>query len=338
MIAKSPLVTVLLPVYNGEKYLSASIESILRQNYRDFELLIINDGSFDSTSEILKRYEKRDQRIRVHNQDNHGIVFALNKGIDLAIGKYIARIDSDDIMTQHSLEYQVNLLEKKTNVGVVGSWMEIINEHDITLTYWKLPYKKEDFDYWTYLNGEIRIGHPCVMYRTDLIRSLGGYRSDYIDAEDVDLWFRVELSGFELINIPKYLTSYRQHNFQITNQNRDSSVNSRNKALADYLSHKLNCDINSETASLICPSNYSNKIINSQERFKILFDLKYKMFNLFIKKNKFTRIEINRYAFKICLSLWPLCRILYSNPLRAIYQNTILFMRFRRLQINNLEN
>ena len=324
MLSESPFITVLMPVYNCANYITKSIESVLNQTYEKFELLIINDGSTDGTIEQLKFYEAKDNRIRIYHQKNQGIVSALNKGINLAKGKYIARIDADDIMNKKRLSEQINILELKDNIAVLGSWITVINEKGESINNWELPFQPIEFDFWTYLNGDVRVGHPCVTYRTDVVRFLGGYRDNYPHAEDIDLWFRIEQSGFEILNIPKYLTLYRKHNSQITNKYRELSTQSYHKALSDFLSNRLKCDIDSEKAALFIPSNYTNIYFNNQDKIDLLYNLKYQMFRIFVVKNNLTKLEVIKYAYKLWLSLFPVCRLQVAKFHKTIIQNTTL--------------
>ena len=123
--APHPLVTVLMAVYNGEKYLREAIESILDQTYTNFEFLIINDGSSDRTEEIILSYN--DKRIRyIKNEQNLKLIASLNKGLDLAKGEFIARMDADDISLPERLEKQINFLEKHPEIGLLGSWVRTL--------------------------------------------------------------------------------------------------------------------------------------------------------------------------------------------------------------------
>jgi len=316
-----------MPVYNGEKYLRDAIVCILNQTFRDFELLIINDGSVDGTAEILHWYAQQDKRIRIHHQANQGLIAALNTGLEMAKGKFIARTDQDDKIMPNRLEEQVSVLESEENVAVVGSWMEVINEKALSITKWKLPYTSKDCDFSSYLNGDMPVGHPCVMYRAEFIRSIGGYRPEYIHAEDVDLWFRVELTGQAIVNIPKFLTSYRLHDSQITTLYRDVSTNSRNKALAYYLSNKLNCFNTIETAASMIPANFTDVHFKKQVQLDNLYKLKFKMFVMFSQKHKLTLRETHKYAYKLWKSLLPLCKLRFTSPFEVIYQNTLLYFR-----------
>ena len=124
---KTPKITVLMPVYNGEKYLKESIESILKQTFRDFEFLIINDTSTDESEKIIRSF--KDSRIKlIKNEKNIGLTKSLNKGLDLAKGEYMARMDADDISLPKRLEIQVAFMDKNPKIGVIGAWAKVIGE------------------------------------------------------------------------------------------------------------------------------------------------------------------------------------------------------------------
>ena len=120
---KSPLISVILPVYNAEKYLAEAIDSILNQTFTDFEFIIINDGSTDNSLSILQSYQTQDSRIRLFSRENKGIVMTMNEGIDLARGEWLARMDADDIAMPSRFERQLQHL-KETSADICGAWIE----------------------------------------------------------------------------------------------------------------------------------------------------------------------------------------------------------------------
>src|SRR5688500_300589 len=134
-LVMSPKISVILPVYNGQLFLKAAIESILNQSYGNFELLIINDGSVDDTEKIIFGFN--DLRIRyIRNERNLGLIATLNKGLDLAKGEYIARMDNDDISLPARLEKQLAYLEENKHVSVLATKLVIINEKGFEVDHW----------------------------------------------------------------------------------------------------------------------------------------------------------------------------------------------------------
>jgi hypothetical protein len=219
---RAPLVSVIMPVHNGEKYLRAALESILAQTYVDFEMIVVEDGSNDTTLSILKDYQKKDARIIIqqHSQ-NTGIVTALNDGLKLASGNYIARMDADDISLPERLEKQVEFLENRPEIGVLGTCAEIINEEDLCIDTIDFPLSHILLQ-WA-LCFYCPIIHPTVMARRDLLRSVGGYRISYPHTEDYELWTRIA-STTRLANLPERLLRLRKHATNISAQNLQTQI------------------------------------------------------------------------------------------------------------------
>ena len=213
-----PKVTVLMPVYNGERYLRKAIDSILCQTFQDFDFLIIDDGSRDNTLEIINSYQ--DQRIKlIQNSQNLGISKALNKGLDLATGKYIARMDCDDISLPERFQKQVDFLDQHPEIIVVGSYMDIIDTQGNKLNQqYQYPLVHDDI-----VNSMLILnpmGHPSVMFRHFEVLKIGGYRSmdewKNVSTEDYDLWLRIASKNHELANLAEPLIYYRNHSNSLT--------------------------------------------------------------------------------------------------------------------------
>jgi glycosyltransferase involved in cell wall biosynthesis len=219
----SPKVTVLLPVYNGERYLHEAIESVLDQSFADFELLIVNDGSTDHSVEIIQSYS--DPRIRLlHNEKNLGLIATLNKGLDLTRGEYIARMDCDDVSLPSRLEKQVNFMDSKPDVGVCGTWLELIGEGSGQI--WASPGDFETIR--CTMIFECPIYHPTVIIRQSILKGHNLHYGNFPHAEDYELWVR--LSGHvQIANLQEVLLLHRNHSEQIgklqrTAQNKSSAA------------------------------------------------------------------------------------------------------------------
>lgn len=207
MITKNPQVSVVLPVYNGEKYLTESIASILAQTFEDFEFIIINDGSSDRSEEIIRSFA--DSRIRYFSQANQGLSKTLNRGIALASGKYIARQDQDDISLSIRLEKQVLFLEENPCTLLLGTHAQILEEDRLADRMQAHPLS----------DAEIRLGmlfdnffvHSSVMIRREALIEAGGYSEDITrqPPEDYELWSRIMRQG-ELANLAEPLLVYRE--------------------------------------------------------------------------------------------------------------------------------
>lgn len=199
----SPKVTVLMPVYNGEKYLKEAIDSILSQTFKDFEFLIINDGSIDNTQKIIEKYD--DNRIRLINQKNKGLSEALNIGISLSKGEFIARMDADDISEKNRLSEQVAFMNSHKDVGICGSNVELIDDSGRKVGHMMYPIEHEDIKAQMMFNCPL--AHPTVIFRKSFLK-LNNLKYHNIKSEDYDLWERsVDLT--KIVNINKYLLKYR---------------------------------------------------------------------------------------------------------------------------------
>lgn len=205
---ESPLVSVVLPVYNAERYLEESVASILSQSYRNFELIIINDGSTDASPEILKRF--KDLRVRIFNQRNLGLSATLNRGIQLATGRYLARQDADDVSYPERLARQVAFLESQSDYCMVGTWSRILEEARLTERAHKHPEQ----------NGELKFKllfdnyfvHSSVMLRRSALDRVGLYCTEKLrQPEDYQLWSRLLRGGHgKMANIAEQLVGYRE--------------------------------------------------------------------------------------------------------------------------------
>jgi glycosyltransferase involved in cell wall biosynthesis len=230
MMSEDPKVTVLMPVYNGEKYLRNAIDSILSQTFKEFEFLIINDGSTDRSAEIVASYN--DPRIYVvHNDENLGLSATLNKGLELARGKYIARMDCDDISLPERLSKQITFMDTHTDVAVCGAWCKLIgaNEGDI----WRYP--SDPGEMRSRLVFESVLVHPSVIMRRELMLSHGlVYSSSYPNAEDYELWARTS-RAYRIANIAEVLLLYRTHSGQVGKRHSEVQSNSARRIRLAFL-------------------------------------------------------------------------------------------------------
>ncbi|WP_406659832.1 glycosyltransferase family 2 protein [Methanolobus sp. ZRKC3] len=211
---KNPKVSVIMPVYNAEKYLKDAIESILNQTFLNFELLIINDGSTDKSRTIIESYN--DPRIRLlNNKENSGLAKVRNRGIDEAKAEYIAWLDADDISHPLRLEKQVKLLDEHPEIGICGTWVKTIGtkrNHK-----WRYP-TNPDFIRCRMLFDD-PLATSSVMLRKELLVEDNQYFDlNYPPAEDYDLWERLSYCC-KITNIPKILTFYRLHENQTSKMN-----------------------------------------------------------------------------------------------------------------------
>jgi len=199
-----------MSVYNGERYLRECVESILCQTFRDFEFVIIDDCSTDSTSSILDEYVERDSRVRViRNEKNLTLPGSLNKGLNLARCALVARMDDDDISLPERLDKQVDYLDRHEDCVVVGCRILSIDEDGDPICHEWQAMSHEEIEK-VLLRGRGAMPHPGVMFRRDHVLALGGYREQFPVALDVDLWLRLAEQG-RLANLEEILVKYRRH-------------------------------------------------------------------------------------------------------------------------------
>jgi glycosyltransferase involved in cell wall biosynthesis len=208
----NPKVTILMPVYNGEKYVKEAIKSILDQTYQDFEFLIINDGSTDQSLRIIKKFD--DQRIRVmENEHNMGLIASLNKGIENSRGEYIARMDGDDVSLPQRLEIQVAYMDKHPEIGIAGSFVKIKNNG----IEYAGRYFRESEEIKANLLFNTAFAHPSVIIRKELLSKNNlKFDENFKHAEDYDLWERAA-NFAKFSNIPDILLIYRKHQDNVCN-------------------------------------------------------------------------------------------------------------------------
>ncbi len=205
-----PKISVVMSVYNREAYIGEAVESILEQSFRDFELIVLDDGSTDDTLAILQAYQTRDERIRLIACPHRGIVATVNQGISLARGEWVARMDSDDIALPYRFEDQMEWLAL-TGADVCGGWIRYFGSAEKRM----VEYPKTDQAIKMGLLFGSSFANPTVMMKAALIKQLG-YDGAWEKAEDYDLWERAVRAGWEMTNIPKVLLLYRRHASQIS--------------------------------------------------------------------------------------------------------------------------
>ncbi|MFN7141023.1 MAG: glycosyltransferase family 2 protein [Limisphaerales bacterium] len=201
-------VSVILPFFNSERYLAEALESIRRQSFSDFELLLINDGSSDHSADIAQEMASKDSRIVLLHGDHRGGAQCRNDGISMAKGELIAMMDSDDVAEAERLAHQVRFLESNPECCAVGTQAIRIDPDGWAINTWRVPEEHEEIDnsHMRGISGQII--HPSVMMRKSFVQRVGGYRPGV--AEDYDLFLRLAEIG-RLANLPQALMQYRLH-------------------------------------------------------------------------------------------------------------------------------
>lgn len=225
-----PEISVLMPVFNSERYLKMAIDSILNQTFKDFELIIINDGSTDSSEEVILSYS--DLRIKYFkNIENIGLIATLNRGIDLCSSPLIARMDADDISLPERLQKQWTFLNEHPEVAMVGSDIQIIDEnnrHVKTVKKYCPPHLIQSL-----LFFKCAFVHPSVLIRKDILIEFR-YSADYIHAEDYFLWSQIVFK-YPVASLPEVLIKYREHQQNVSAQYRQQQEDASKNIYAYHL-------------------------------------------------------------------------------------------------------
>ena len=211
---KTPKISLIMSVYNGEDYLKEAIDSVINQTFPEWELIVINDCSTDSTAEILKHYETLDSRIKVHtNEVNLRLPSSLNKALTLAKGKYIARMDADDICMPNRLKMQYDFMENNPSVALSSCRFMTIKNGVISSGGCGGKNDSESIKALLLVTNPIL--HPGIIAKAEVIKSLG-YDKNFTCTEDMELWTRFILAGHKIEILSEYLMIYRLHDKQIT--------------------------------------------------------------------------------------------------------------------------
>jgi GT2 family glycosyltransferase len=218
-LGREPRVSVLMAVYNGERYLKQAVESILAQSFEDFEFIVVDDGSTDSSLKSLEQYAARDTRIRFITLPNAGLTRSLNEGLAIATGEFVARMDADDIAMPQRFARQVAFLDAHPDIALVGCGYELIDEKDRILDM-EIPVGDDEAIQHRHLRGLTTICHPCVMARRQSLASIGGYDESFRVAQDLDLYLRLGEIG-RLANLPAVLMKYRYHSHSTSDTRRE---------------------------------------------------------------------------------------------------------------------
>jgi glycosyltransferase involved in cell wall biosynthesis len=221
--SRPPTVSVLMCVHNAQRYLEQAVTSILRQTFRDFELVVIDDGSTDGTRGILERLASADARMRVISRPNTGLARALNEGLAHCRGEFVARMDGDDVALPERFARQVAFLRGHPDVVVVGTRVLYVNPFDLPVSGDEAtstsdhPLDHDAIDAQLLAGRGGSIVHPAAMFRREAMLGIGGYREHYNNSEDLDLFLRLAETG-RVANLPDVLLRYRRHLESVSHQ------------------------------------------------------------------------------------------------------------------------
>lgn len=320
-----PTVSVLMPVYNGGNFLKDAVESILNQTYRDFEFLIINDGSVDNSLEILKSYS--DSRIIIiDNGENKGLIYSLNKGLKLAKGEFIVRMDADDISFEDRIEKQVDFMVKNPEIGISGTYIQIFGEN-INQEVLKFPVNPG-------INKAQLLFSPCLAHPSVIIRKLIidshnlYYRHEYKHAEDYDYWIEA-INYTKISNIPEVLLKYRVIPTSITqqaNKNLDSRFSIHKVIYTNYL-NRLGFNPSEKELYLHFIISDNNRFISQKDEIDILEVKKY--FKKLVSLIKQTGTDKDYFFYYISKRRLSLSRYTKSKKDFICYALSFIFYKMK---------
>lgn len=234
-----PLLSVILPAYNAETYLEPAVRSVLQQSFEDFELIVIDDGSTDRTGQLLGKFNDRRLRV-IRHERNAGLIAGLNEGIEASAGRYIARMDADDICEPTRFQRQIECLETRPELGVLGTAIRVIDEQDRPGAAFVMPATPTDVEWAMPLLCPL--AHPSVMMRADLVRRAGGYSTTAVHAEDYDLWHRLSRLT-QVANLRDPLLRLRKHAASVTSALRHAHLDAAAVVSKAEVDHRLDEDV-----------------------------------------------------------------------------------------------
>jgi len=277
----SPLISVVIPVYNGEAFLNESIKSILNQTFKNFEFIIINDGSTDKSEKIIKSFQKQDDRIVLINQKNQGITKSLNTGIRLSKGKYIARMDSDDVAEIDRFKDQIQYLEHNKDLDIVGCQISFIDSQSKKISH-KIELPIDDL----LIKWELIFGtplfHPTLMIRKSVFEKFGYFNPISKYAQDLEFWRKIA-NNVKFGNLPDTLVKIRKSEILSDTDKLKIQSSIRYSSLIQYLKSISGLDYNLSESHEISRFFISGKPIFSN--FPQFLEKMMIIKNGFIKKN-----------------------------------------------------
>jgi len=287
MTNNKPLISIVMSTYNSENTIEKSINSILQQTYSDFELIVINDGSTDKTGDIVKQIG--DKRICLITQDNRGLAASLNRAISLVRGKYVARMDDDDIALPERLQCQIDYMLANSEIDIVGGQAWIIDQNDCIIGEMKKPLGKDNIK--KYIEYACPIIHPTYLVKAEVYKAVGGYREYIGNAEDYDFLLRVVDSGYLLANVIKKVILYRVYPSDSARKNfsKNSMVQMVNTRKILKL-HKF------RKKGLLEPKHIVDSIKNTSVKRNLWFEFWHDLRNYFIAQSKGESIMKNNVS------------------------------------------
>lgn len=294
-----PLVTVILPCYNAENYIADALNSILNQSYNNLEVIVIDDGSTDNSIEVVAQQIKTDRRTRlVTNETNLGLIQTLNKGVNLAKGKYIARMDADDVSHKERIKSQVDFLTKHPKVDILGTKATPIGVDGKILTRDSITYTSETTLKFSVLFTQ-PFFHGSILSKTSVLKE-NLYSEDFKHSEDFELWNRLSYKKYTLSNLNQVLYFYRINPNGVSTMFETIQIESHNLASKEYIEKFLGESVDLNLVSIL--NNRPNNIvtINHVNKALVIFSELDKKLNI-TKKEVELQHYISRQKINILL-------------------------------------
>lgn len=235
---EEPSVDIILPVFNAEKYIKKCLDSLINQDYKKFRVLIIDDGSTDSTGGILETCYSNYDFIKIVRRENKGLICTLNELVGMCEAKYIARMDADDICDSSRISTQVSFLQDNPEVSVVGSAINFISEEDTFIKSRNVVHGDVLFAYCSFGNP---VCHPTVMFNREIVGEDLRYDNKWPHIEDFALWINLFKNGYKIENIKTPLLNYRITSSGITSNNKKSQWSMEQKLISNLFNNNY-CD------------------------------------------------------------------------------------------------
>ena len=312
-----------MPVYNEQKYLKESIESILNQSFKDFEFIIIDDGSEDESVEVINSYS--DSRIRFFKSEKKGIPNQLNFGIRNSNASLIARMDADDIANENRFEIQLRIISEHPEIDVIGSNILLLDENGTLICEKKYPELHEDIEFM--MPVESAVCHPSVIMQKQVLEKNGMYNNNFQDAEDHELFLRLIYKGYKFYNVQDALLKYRLKHFRTESSRRQNSNRLSYKIGIDYLTRT-----NSESVKI--GSNYDYYRLGLIEYYRGSIPLSRKYFINALISSENSLFKIIRYVVLTLFGQKLIDYLRKSNilPKFSLYVNKIISIDFHRIR------
>jgi glycosyltransferase involved in cell wall biosynthesis len=306
---KTPEVSIVMPAHNAAGTLDEAVRSILEQTWQDYEFIIVDDGSTDSTTSKLQQYEKLDNRVRVYRQEKEGMIAALDRGCRLACSRFIARMDADDISLPHRLEKQLEFLKGHPEIGILGTWARRMDENGSIIGEW-CPSPNPRILKWEHFFG-VCVIHPTVLMRREILEKIGFYNTDAVHAEDRDLWLRASTIT-EFSNIPEILFKYRVWRKSTSKRLRQEYLENAIKLAASFIR-----DFLKDNPSMEAVAGLRGARLASLNEIRLTAALLERIYHAFVAQNSLSPEELKDIS-------WDAARRMGRLALQA--------SRFRRLE------